>query len=931
MATTQALQQSEEAISHALGQLAVDRFDDPGANSSEEEEEEDRPAHACAYCGLADVRCCVQCLHCQKWFCNGRGKTAGSHIVMHLVRSRHKGVRLHSESPLGDTVPECYSCGNKNNFVLGFIPAKGNAVVVLLCRSPCAQTSSSKDMVWDTSQWSPLIQDRAFLPWFVAMPNAEQAKQTRTINAQEIGQLEELWRENDQATFKDLQTTQVEDEVAKTQSVYKDTLEYQRIHKPLVAIEADYDRKLRESQVQDGVVVRWDTSRPRRLIAWLDIPQLESGELRMAVGDEIKLKYRGELNAPWQAIVQVVSVPQSAVTEVGVEMRQGAQAPTHCTHNFSAEFVWKGTTFDRMQSALRDFAKGERCMSSYLMRSLLGHTLPSCTLEVTLPKRFSVPGLPELNHSQVCAVKSVLTRPLSLIQGPPGTGKTVTSASIVYHLCNMQPGPVLVCAPSNVAVDQLTEKLHQTGLKVVRIQARSREAIGSSVDFLSLHEQLKKANIHPELAKFRRLKAEHGELSTSDERKFRTLLKTSEREILQAADVICTTCSGMGDIRVKNLVIRSVLMDEATQSTEPESLIPIVHGCKQLVLVGDHKQLGPVIMNRKAAQAGMKSSLFERMIQLGHRPQRLEVQYRMHPCLSEFPSNMFYDGALQNGVTAQERQQRHVEFAWPNPDAPMFFRQNLGQEEISGSGTSFLNRTEASSVEKMVTALLKARVHPSQIGIVTPYEGQRNYLITHMQLHGSLRKDLYQDIEVASVDAFQGREKDYILVSCVRSSERQGIGFLSDPRRLNVALTRARFGLIIVGNPKVLSRDPLWYYLLQHFKSAQLLVEGPLSNLQPSMIQFARAPPAARSQAQRRPNEELAQEPTRMAAPGTNASNLDPKTPWHGAVSDTPLLSFTRSDQIQSHDPIHFPHLSSALDESHSEANIRAMFQQLHT
>ena len=175
----------------------------------------------------------------------------------------------------------------------------------------------------------------------------------------------------------------------------------------------------------------------------------------------------------------------------------------------------------------------------------------------------------------------------------------------------------------------------------------------------------------------------------------------------------------------------------------------------------------------------------------------LDEQSRMAPPIGELVSQLFYDGALQNGVTAQERQQRNIDFPWPNPGAPMFFRQNLGQEEISGSGTSFLNRTEASSVEKMVTSLLKAHVLPSQIGIVTPYEGQRHYLITHMQLHGSLRKELYREIEVASVDAFQGREKDYILVSCVRSSERQGIGFLSDPRRLNVALTRARFGLKI--------------------------------------------------------------------------------------------------------------------------------------
>src|SRR5271154_5982234 len=110
--------------------------------------------------------------------------------------------------------------------------------------------------------------------------------------------------------------------------------------------------------------------------------------------------------------------------------------------------------------------------------------------------------------------------------------------------------------------------------------------------------------------------------------------------------------------------------------------------------------------------------------------------------------------------------------------------------------------TEATNCEKIVTKFFKAGVQPGQIGIITPYEGQRSYIVSTMQQNGSYRKDLYKEVEVASVDAFQGREKDYIVLSCVRSNEHQGIGFLNDPRRLNVALTRAKYGLVILGNPK---------------------------------------------------------------------------------------------------------------------------------
>lgn len=151
-----------------------------------------------------------------------------------------------------------------------------------------------------------------------------------------------------------------------------------------------------------------------------------------------------------------------------------------------------------------------------------------------------------------------------------------------------------------------------------------------------------------------------------------------------------------------------------------------------------------------------------------------------------------------------------------------------------------LHRTEAQNVEKIVTRFFKSGVLPGQIGVITPYEGQRSYISSYMQFSGSLKKDLYREVEIASVDAFQGREKDYIIVSCVRSNEHQGIGFLNDPRRLNVALTRAKYGLVILGNPKVLSKHALWHYLLTHYKERACLVEGPLNNLQPSLIQFSK-------------------------------------------------------------------------------------------
>ncbi|CAK4032821.1 upf1 regulator of nonsense transcripts [Lecanosticta acicola] len=815
-----------------------------GQAAPAQEEEVELPPHACSYCGIHNPSSVVKCLSCSKWFCSARGNTSSSHIINHLVRARHKEVQLHPSSPLGDTTLECYNCGTKNVFLLGFIPAKSDTVVVLLCRQPCAAMPSSKDMNWDTSKWQPLIEDRSFLPWLVNAPTDQEQMRARHLPPQMIAKLEEMWKDNSSATIQDLEKgTGVDDEPAPVLMRYDDAYQYQNVFGPLVKIEADYDRKLKEAQSQDNLIVRWDYGLNNKHLASFVLPKLELGDVKLAVGDEMRLRYTGELRPHWEGVGYVIKIPNNQSDEVTIELRARGDhksVPTECTHNFTADYVWKATSFDRMQHAMKTFALDEMSVSGYIFHRLLGHEVAAAPMKVQMPRKFSVPNLPDLNGSQIQAVKSVLQKPLSLIQGPPGTGKTVTSATIIYHLSKLNGGQVLVCAPSNVAVDQLCERIHITGLKVVRVTAKSREDVESNVGFLSLHRQVQMNDTNVELAKLNQLKAELGELSSQDEKKFKTLTRAAEREILQNADVICCTCVGAGDPRLAKLKFRTVLIDESTQSAEPECMIPLVLGCKQAVLVGDHQQLGPVIMNKKAAKAGLNQSLFERLVSLGSSPIRLQVQYRMHPCLSEFPSNMFYEGSLQNGITMQQRLRKDVDFPWPVADNPMMFWSNLGNEEISASGTSYLNRTEAQNVEKIVTRFFKAGVSPAAIGIITPYEGQRSYVVQSMQQTGTFKKDHYKEIEVASVDAFQGREKDFIVLSCVRSNDHQGIGFLSDPRRLNVALTRAKYGLVILGNPKVLSKHPLWHYLLLHFKERNCLVEGPLNNLQVSLLQFSR-------------------------------------------------------------------------------------------
>ena len=639
----------------------------------------------------------MRCTTTGKWFCNSRPATLpASCIVYHLVRSRNKEVSLHKESPLGDMVLECYVTGTRNAFQLGFIPCKSENVVVLLARDPGLNLGAAKelkDLNLDVAQWQPLIQDKMFLPWLVTVPSEEEVRRARFISTEQVNKLEELWRTKADATVEDLAAREGEEEQLATVALrYDHAVTYRSVFSPLLEEEAAHDRQMKESQSKEGLCVRWDVGLNKKRVAYFVFPKDEA-EVRLAQGDELKLRHRdvsGEGKVShWGCVGQVVKFTNAE--EVGLELRSNSGAPVDSTQGFAVDFVWKSTSFDRMQAALKTFATENTCISNFLYSALLGGYDPEKgRTRHAVPKKFSAPGLPELNESQQFAVRHVMGNALSLIQGPPGTGKTVTSATIVYHMARANQGQVLVCAPSNVAVDQLAEKIHQTGLKVVRLAAKSREALASSVEKLTLHFQVSHLSTPDtaELRKLQQLKDEVGELSGQDEKRHRALKRAAERELLSAADVICTTCVGAGDPRLSHFTFRAVLIDEATQAAEPEMLIPLVAGAKHVVLVGDHCQLGPVIMSKKAAKAGLGQSLFERLILLGIQPVRLEVQYRMHPALSEFPSNSFYEGCLQNGVTAAERDGADLAFPWPCPTRPQMFWAQLGVEELSASGTS---------------------------------------------------------------------------------------------------------------------------------------------------------------------------------------------------------------------------------------------------
>ena len=438
-------------------------------------------------------------------------------------------------------------------------------------------------------------------------------------------------------------------------------------------------------------------------------------------------------------------------------------------------------------------------------------------------------GRPEgLNESQKVACEAAISQRLTLIQGPPGTGKTHTAVRILQSWSSQNAGTILAVADSNVAVDNLLEGLLGLGVSAVRLgqPVKVRESLReATVDAqMESHPLRRDLEEHLELNEklARRISGMKGKEKGLAHRdlnrgwkEVRRIERQMRDDILDRAQVLCCTCIGVGHQLLDGRKFTRVLLDEATQATEPASLVPLVRGARQIVLVGDHRQLPPTVISRRAENGGLRRSLFERLVAMGIEPMLLDTQYRMHPAISDFPNRTFYEGRLVDGITAADRP-NPAGLLWNDWEVPMAFLPVNGDELLSPDGASKENPAEAGWVAKILENLLQAGdLEETDIGIITPYAGQVRAIRDALP-------ERNDSVEVHTVDGYQGREKEVIIFSCVRSNSDGIVGFLSDARRLNVALTRAKRGLIVIGDPDTLRNDETWASWLDYIRSRNL-------------------------------------------------------------------------------------------------------------
>ncbi|PNI53627.1 ZGRF1 isoform 9 [Pan troglodytes] len=424
------------------------------------------------------------------------------------------------------------------------------------------------------------------------------------------------------------------------------------------------------------------------------------------------------------------------------------------------------------------------------------------------------------SHESIEEVKELQTHtlPITIIHGVFGAGKSYLLAVVILFFVqlfekseaptigNARPWKLLISSSTNVAVDRVLLGLLSLGFENF-IRVGSVRKIAKPILPYSLHagsenesEQLKelhalmKEDLTPTERVYVRKSIEQHKLGTN-----RTLLKQVR--------VVGVTCAACPFPCMNDLKFPVVVLDECSQITEPASLLPIARfECEKLILVGDPKQLPPTIQGSDAAhENGLEQTLFDRLCLMGHKPILLRTQYRCHPAISAIANDLFYKGALMNGVTEIERSPL---LEWL---PTLCFYNVKGLEQIERDN-SFHNVAEATFTLKLIQSLIASGIAGSMIGVITLYKSQM-YKLCHLLSAVDFHHPDIKTVQVSTVDAFQGAEKEIIILSCVRTRQ---VGFIDSEKRMNVALTRGKRHLLIVGNLACLRKNRLWGRVIQH-------------------------------------------------------------------------------------------------------------------
>jgi ATP-dependent RNA/DNA helicase IGHMBP2 len=465
-------------------------------------------------------------------------------------------------------------------------------------------------------------------------------------------------------------------------------------------------------------------------------------------------------------------------------------------------------------------------------------------IEGVVPITFSEPDkvieVSALNQSQNDALRHIMSvKDIGVVHGPPGTGKTTTLVHAIRQVLNSEK-QVLVCAPTNSAVDLLAERLDAQGVNVLRLGHPARineELMRTSLDgkvaaspyFREVKALRQKAEEYFNFAgKYKRVFGKEEARQRSEfYAEARNCLKEARQiedfitdDLIRNAEAICctpvtSTFKAMSRIRFKTL-----FFDEASQALEPMVWIPLLK-CKRLILSGDHFQLPPVVKSMEARNGGLDITVLDKCIELEGAVAMLTKQYRMNQVIMGFSNRFFYEGKLEADASVATHALTHESENYLDSSIEFIDTAGCGFDEMQNPETlSYANPREGEILFRHLQQLLDhysahGKLSPIHIGVISPYKEQREWLRDNQGAF-EMNRDKLASLSVKTIDGFQGEERDVIYISLVRSNERQEIGFLSDLRRMNVAITRAKKKLVVIGDSATIGSTPFYRQFLEY-------------------------------------------------------------------------------------------------------------------
>ena len=773
----------------------------------------DFKAKKCVYCFQDDVKFLCQCKVCGYFFCNNIHRKS-SHIIIHLKQCKHKKISL---SPF-ELELQCEECRSKDIFSLYF---KGKKY---LC----------EECLGEENDFIKIIENKRINSEILMCPDIPPVANRIDSYSESL--------------------------IAKINNKIN---ELKKVSLPIVSL--NYTKKKKYCLLYDTLIrnEKYEIEKENDKDESFDFELKFSFEDKSYLIAEIKKTNQEFQFYPRQLLIVSKSTNENksflgrviAIDKISNKITIFFKDLDKLLNDGHYLIKEKDSTasFDRILDGLNNFKqKDSDLFLKDIQLLIIGKEIKEGKDELSnqntylygkdIPKNLDIKELEnvKLNESQKQAINNCFKNKLTLIKGPPGTGKSTVLAILAYHLVKLRKSKndkILICAPSNRAVDNISFILQKIKkLKFVRVLSMERE-ITEDVDTTNSLNDLIEQEIEKEIEKNQRnrkskeifeKRKKYGFLKGEDNDYYKKIIGEYQNKILNPCDIILSTINNSADARINNYHFPIVIIDEATQALEPDCIMPLYHKAQMVIIIGDEKQLGPTLKSPNSNITGISVSLFERLIYYYEGSSFISIlkeQYRMHKFLYEFSNKFFYNNQMITNCEIKLDENVINNFPWPKKDIPTFFYHYLDPENKENN--SYYNDKEIYMIYGIIHKLTKAGVNIENIGVITPYNAQK------YRLYDKFDDEKYENLRIESVDGFQGMEKEYIIISTVRSNVSGNIGFLTSTKRLNVALTRAKKGVIILGNAECLARKAgIWRDLIKFYYSKKLIVKGPLSKLE---------------------------------------------------------------------------------------------------